>query len=35
VELTKLDLDNPDENLYIELSFRYLDKTRPTASSEA
>ena len=25
-QLTELNLDNPDENLYIELSFRYLDK---------
>ena len=26
VELTKIDLDDLDENLYLELSFRYLDK---------
>ncbi len=33
VELTGLDLDDPDENLYLEMSFRYLDKTRPAAET--
>ncbi|SHI09942.1 PucR C-terminal helix-turn-helix domain-containing protein [Sporobacter termitidis DSM 10068] len=28
-ELTKVDLNNQDEILYVELSFRYLDKTKP------
>lgn len=29
VELTNLNLDNPDENLYNELSFRFIDKVKP------
>jgi hypothetical protein len=33
VELTKLNLDDPDGNLYIELSFRYLDKVRPQSAA--
>lgn len=28
VELTKINLEDPDENLYIALSFRFLDKTK-------
>lgn len=30
VELTKINLDDPDDNLYIAMSFRYLDKLKPS-----